>query len=62
MSRGCSLISIYLIFKNMDHGRRFKQMRLCADFHARPSKIATILLVLEALDETKLEDLARFYE
>ena len=25
----------YLVFNNMGHGRKFKQMRLCADFHAR---------------------------
>ena len=40
MSRGRSLTSMtfYLLSKNMDHGRYFRQMHLCADFHAGPSK------------------------
>ena len=31
----------YLVFNNMGHSRKFKQMHLCADFNAGP----TILLV-----------------
>ena len=40
MSRGRSLTSIhfYLVSNIMDHGRKFKQMRLGADFHTEPSK------------------------
>ena len=30
--------TFYLVFNNMDHGKNFKQMRLCADFNAGPSK------------------------
>ena len=26
------------VFNNMGHGRKFKQMHLCADFNAGPSK------------------------
>ena len=39
MLRGRSLRSIlYLVFNNTGHGRKFKQMRLCAHFNAGPSK------------------------
>ena len=30
--------TFYLVLNNMGHGRKFKQMRLCADFNAGPSK------------------------
>ena len=33
MSRGRSLRSMHFIWFNMAHGRKFKQMRLCADFN-----------------------------
>ena len=33
MSRGRLLTSRYLLSNNMDHGRYFRQMHLCADFH-----------------------------
>ena len=36
MSRGRSL-TFYLVFNNMGHGRK-KQMRLCIEFNAGPSK------------------------
>ena len=42
MSCGRSWRSIfiwfYLVFNNMCHGRKFKQMRLCSDFNAGPSR------------------------
>ena len=30
--------TLYVVFNNMGHGRKFKQMRLCADLNAGSSK------------------------
>ena len=37
--------TFYLGFNNMGHSRKFKQMRLCADFNAGPSLCPTCLLL-----------------
>ena len=37
-----------MVFNNMGHARKLKQMRLCPDSNAGPGKIATILLVLSS--------------
>ena len=34
---GTSDYTFYLVFNNMGHSRKLKQMRLCADFNAGPS-------------------------
>ena len=36
----------YLVFNNMGHGIKFKQMRLCADFSAGPSKEYPLFFLL----------------
>ena len=40
LSRRSSVFAfdLYLVFNNMDHDKKIKQMRLCADFNAGPSK------------------------
>ena len=36
----------YLVINNIGHGRKFKQMRLWADFNAGPSKVLALFFLL----------------
>ena len=36
---------LYLVFNNMDHDKKIKQMRLCADFNAGPSTEQPLLFL-----------------
>ena len=48
--------TFYLVSNNMDHGRQFKQMRLCADFHAGPSKEYLIFFLFNLKDPNEEEE------